>query len=159
MIWNAIAGVLGEVKGIFTAAGEAIDRNYTSTEEKLNAHNKQIELENAMVSKILDHGVEISKMELERDIKKLDLAMAASSSKSFLTRSTRPFLVLTPLLLLALDIIAGVVATAAGWNYVGIDQSTKDGLINLLTVFGGAYAIGRSAEKGVEHWKSREAVK
>lgn len=121
-------GIVELIAGIFKPAAELVDELHTSTEEKLNAKAKVLEVQAVVMQKVFDF--ETKNLEARANI-----VNSEAQSEHWITATWRPITMLT-FLALAVGDTFGVFATPL-----------RDEAWMLLQLGIGGYVAGRSVEK------------
>lgn len=121
-------GILGIIKDAITPVTSLIDNLHTSDEEKMNAKNALIKLENEVIGQALEYEQKLT------DAKSKIITTEAQGS-SWLQRNWRPITMLTFLVLVVCDQFGILTFRLSGEAWT------------LLQIGLGGYVVGRSAEK------------
>ena len=124
--------IFGFISKIFQPAADLIDNLHTSEEEKLTIKAVLLELQGAIIGRVLD--LEKSKLEAQSSI-----IIAEAKSDGWLTKSWRPITMLT--------LVATVVAYWMGWGGQDIPLEIVNRMFSLVQLGVGGYVGGRSVEK------------
>jgi hypothetical protein len=134
------------IKGI----GNIIDEFSTTEEERADAKAKLLDIENNLVSKIVEHESEMLRA-------KSDVIIAEAKSESKLANSWRPILMLSiTAILVHKYILYPWLMWIMGPGIPQLDLPPE--LFTLLTFGVGGYVVGRSGEKITETIKASKSV-
>lgn len=123
----------GPIRETIESVGGVIDSLSTSTEEKLAAKQKLLEIQSALT-------LELARMDAQLASEQAGVIRAEASSESWLARNWRPILML-------------VFTFIVAWNYIVVPifslpvTTLDENVWELLKLGVGGYIIGRSAEK------------
>ena len=123
--------ILDVIAGIFQPAAELIDNLHTSTEEKIDAKTRMLEVQAATMSAVFDY--ERSNLEAQAGI-----VRAEANSEHWITATWRPIVMLGLFGLVMLD--------SFGW----LPNPLSEQAWLLLQIGLGGYVVGRSAEKVIK---------
>lgn len=121
-------GILSFISSIFEPAVKLIDELHTSDEEKLELQRKIKQVENELLTKVIDYESKL----LESQTR---VITAEATGQSWLQRSWRPITMLTFLVLVVCD------------SFGLLTFRLSEDAWTLLQIGLGGYVAGRSAEK------------
>ena len=122
------------VRDIFKPAADLIDAVHTSTEEKLDAKAKMLEIQVGF----LEHALDFETKALEA---KQAIIMAETKSESWVTRNWRPMTMLW--------FVGLIGAYWLGLTPESVSEEAVLAMFSLVKIGLGGYIVGRSAEKVV----------
>ena len=123
----------GPIKDVFGSVGSIVDNLHTSTEEKLAAKAKLLEIEAGLTTHVLEYESTLAK-EQAANIR------AEATSQSWLARNWRPITMLVFVYIIAHN---HIIAPIIGLPSLEIVPD----MWSLIKIGLGGYVIGRSAEK------------
>jgi hypothetical protein len=129
----------GPISDLVGAVGGVIDKVTTTTEEKLAAQSKLLEIQNAFVMKIAELDTQFAAEQAK-------VVIAEAQSESWLTRNWRPILMLTFTYIIAHNFVLSPL-----FSLPHVDIPTD--MWQLLKLGMGGYIGGRSAEYIAEQAK------
>jgi hypothetical protein len=132
-------GVVELIAGIFKPAAELVDDLHTSTEEKLDAKARLLDVQAAAMQQAFEY---------ERNLidAQSKIVNSEAQSEHWIVAAWRPIVMLT--------FAALVVARFLGYAAEGMTESDYENLWTLLQIGLGGYVVGRSAEKIAKTMKS-----
>jgi hypothetical protein len=135
-------GVLTFLDGIFQPAAHRLDSLDLGNGKRTEIEKELARVQREVSTRVLEYEAELAES-------RAAAAKWKTTNHSWLQRNWRPITMLTFLGLVVLD--------AFGLIYQhGDEKGLPEGAWILLQIGLGGYVIGRSAEKGVSMWKSRE---
>lgn len=145
-MWTAIIDLIG---GIFKPAADLVDDLHTSEEEKLIIKSKLFEMEKEVTAKALE--LEKETINAQKEI------IIAEAQGGWLQRNWRPVLMWMIMFIIMHNFIL-VPYIKMIWPEFTIVLDLPDWMGNLLTLGVGGYVVGRSGEKIVTKWKTRNDI-
>lgn len=130
--------VFSTIAGIFKPASDLIDKITTTDEERMEAENKFLQIQNNVNMKIL----ELESKLLES---KTNIIVSESKGESWLQRNWRPCVMLTLTTLVVLHWV--------GLTPENLSETEIKELLDIVELGLGGYVIGRSGEKLVKNSK------
>jgi len=136
-MWN----VVSKISEIFQPVADVVDELHTSEEEKLTLKAKLLSIQTQMASTLLEYEKELLKAQQK-------IITAEATGHSWLQRNWRPITMLV--------FVALITATWLGWTPPGLDIQLQKKLFDIVQIGIGGYIVGRSAEKMMAMWRSKE---